>query len=156
MKKFAKLLALVMVMALVMSTLTACGAIDKKKVLGDWSIATINGMTCDEYAASLNLDANMGRGGLTITEDNIKVVSSIATQDLGKYECLANGIQVEQNGQVVFAAEFDEKADTLTMKQGTSEANAITFVYKRGTVVFAEPEVADEEYADEEYYEEEE
>lgn len=98
----------------------------------------------------------MGRGGLTITEDNIKVVSSIATQDLGKYECLANGIQVEQNGQVVFAAEYDEKADTLTMKQGTSEANAITIVYKRGTVVFAEPEVADEEYADEEYYEEEE
>lgn len=156
MKKFAKLLALVMVMALVMSTLTACGAIDKKKVVGDWSIATLNGKSVEDYAASVGADVNMCKGGLTITENKISVVNAVASTDFDKYDCLADGIQVEANGAVVLALQYDEKADTLTQNQATADGSVLTVVFKRGTVSFEQP-VADEEAAgEEEYYEEEE
>ena len=42
MKKSAKVLSLVLVLALVMATLTACGGIDVSKIKGDWKVSTIN------------------------------------------------------------------------------------------------------------------
>ncbi|MBR6959340.1 MAG: hypothetical protein IKH76_02555, partial [Clostridiales bacterium] len=57
MKIIARMLVVVMSVVMMGMAFTACSV--EKDVVGDWTVSTINGKTCEEYAAPLGVPANM-------------------------------------------------------------------------------------------------
>lgn len=137
MKKSAKVLSLVLVLALVMATLTACGGIDVSKIKGDWKVSTINDVDTDAFAEAQEADVNLFRGGLTITDKQVTVINAVSSTTFD-FEVRANGIEAIQDGVVVLSLAYDENAQTLTMQQDMDGDGAADFkyVYVKGTVEF--------------------
>ena len=64
-----KIVSAVLVFVMMLS-LAGCG-ISYDDIKGDWTAKTINGMTIDEYAASLGVDPSQATVNVNITEDDI-------------------------------------------------------------------------------------
>ena len=63
-----KIVSAVLVFVMMLS-LAGCG-ISYDDIKGDWTAKTINGMTIDEYAASLGVDPSQATVNVNITEDD--------------------------------------------------------------------------------------
>ena len=169
MKKFGRLVSVLMLVMVAAFALTACGGLDMNKIKGDWTVSTINGMSPAEFAASVGTPEFAGCTNYTITDKTFES-SNIALDGTTQGTSLpisvkANGFEVLQDGQVFMSVAYDDKADTLSfgadiggtqlntvLKRGKTDIDALYNEY-----VASQSGAGGEEYVEdggEEYYEE--
>ena len=91
-----KIVSAVLVFVMMLS-LAGCG-ISYDDIKGDWTAKTINGMTIDEYAASLGVDPSQATVNVNITEDDKMTMVTANGETKFDYERRSDGIEVKKEG----------------------------------------------------------
>lgn len=164
MKKTLKITMAIVMTFVMMIAVSACGGLDMKKISGEWTMTSMDGMTPEEYAAAYGVDVVMARSNMTVASDKVTIANANGSTEF-KITVKANGFEVLKpaDNSVYMSVTYDASADTLSYKvsDGTNEH---TLIYGRGTsdltVAAADGDAAaDEEVVDdgaideEEYYE---
>ena len=134
-KTMKKFVAVVLVVCAMAMALTACGAVDMKKLSGEWTIQTINGKSPEDYAAELGVSVNLVNKNYTLTEKTFTFKAADGQTEC-PVEARSNGFNFTLMG-VTGGCEYDEKADTL--KYGI---NNDVWVLKRGSSDISVPGAA--------------
>ena len=92
-----KIVSAVLVFVMMLS-LAGCG-ISYDDIKGDWTAKTINGMTIDEYAASLGVDPSQATVNVNITEDDKMTMVTANGETKFDYERRSDGIEVKMEGK---------------------------------------------------------
>ena len=129
MKIIARMLVVVMSVVMMGMAFTACSV--EKDVVGDWTVSTINGKTCEEYAAPLGVPANMVALNLKIEKDKATMTGVKGSQEF-KVAFKSNGVELTKDGNPAGSLLFDKSAQTLKM-QDNSTGSIIEYVFKKGT-----------------------
>ena len=159
MKKF-KVLAVVMMVAVMMFSLAGCG-VDMKKVSGTWIVDTINGQSAADFAAGMG---TVECAVMKVYEINDKTVTLKQLGADGKEASFSGDTVVRKNGVeatidgALIPLEYHEDNDTLTYKL----ADGTSYVLKKGSYdleakyqeAMGAANGGEEEYYDEEGYEE--
>lgn len=140
-KKTAKSIISVLLIAIMMLSLTACG-VDMKKMSGTWVLSTIDGQTVADYVGKTGLPEVCGMKVVRITETDFSIdfldASGAVATDKGTNTIRANGIEVKITVGNFFEKDstvgviYDEKADTISMKVLT-EGQELNLVFKKGS-----------------------
>ena len=111
-----KIVSAVLVFVMMLS-LAGCG-ISYDDIKGDWTAKTINGMTIDEYAASLGVDPSQATVNVNITED----------------ERRSDGIEVKMEGkdEIYMSMAYDKDKKTLTYKLDLGNGQTMEVVLEKG------------------------
>lgn len=153
MKKTLKITMAIVMTFVMMIAVSACGGLDMKKISGEWTMTSMDGMTPEEYAAAYGVDVVMARSNMTVASDKVTIANANGSTEF-KITVKANGFEVlkPEDNSVYMSVTYDASADTLSYKvsDGTNEH---TLIYGRGTsdltVAAADGEAdADEEVAD--------
>lgn len=153
MKKTLKITMAIVMTFVMMIAVSACGGLDMKKIGGEWTMTSMDGMTPEEYAAAYGVDVVMARSNMTVASDKVTIANANGSTEF-KITVKANGFEVlkPEDNSVYMSVTYDASADTLSYKvsDGTNEH---TLIYGRGTsdltVAAADGEAdADEEVAD--------
>ena len=91
-----KIVSAVLVFVMMLS-LAGCG-ISYDDIKGDWTPKTINGMTVDEYAASLSVDPSMVTVNVNITEDDKLTITNANHGTKYDYVRRSNGLEGKEEG----------------------------------------------------------
>ncbi len=129
MKTLTRMVAVVVSVVMMGLVFAACSV--EKDVLGDWTVSTINGKTCEEYAASLGVPANMVALNLKIEKDKATMTGVKGSQEF-KVAFKSNGVELTKDGNPAGSLLFDKSAQTLKM-QDNSTGSIIEYVFKKGT-----------------------
>ena len=129
MKIIARMLVVVMSVVMMGMAFTACSV--EKDVVGDWTVSTINGKTCEEYAAPLGVPANMVALNLKIEKDKATMTGVKGSQEF-KVAFKSNGVELTKDGNPAGSLLFDKSAQTLKMQDNSTGA-IIEYVFKKGT-----------------------
>ena len=135
MKKTIKVFAAIMLITALVFSIASCG-FDVKKITGDWTVETLNGKTTAECAEEAGMPEYIYAQNYTFTEKTV-VGTGCATgsiQSTPAYDLTvrANGVEVIQDGNVIFSFVYDEKNDKLTMGLDNNGVK-YSYVYKRGS-----------------------
>ena len=136
-----KIVSAVLVFVMMLS-LAGCG-ISYDDIKGDWTAKTINGMTIDEYAASLGVDpsqitvtGNLVEGGSTvnITEDDKMTMVTANGETKFDYERRSDGIEVKMEGkdEIYMSMAYDKDKKTLTYKLDLGNGQTMEVVLEKG------------------------
>lgn len=130
MKTITKMIATTVAVVMMGLVLVACGSV-KSDVLGDWTVSTINGKTCEEYAAPLNVAANMVALNLKLEEDKATLAGIKGSQEF-QVAYKTNGVELMKDGNNAGSLVYDKNAQTLTMNDN-STGTIIVYIFKKGT-----------------------
>lgn len=113
--KMKKIIALVAAVVMMFS-LVGCGEISYDDITGDWTTKTVDGMTVEEYAASLGVDISQAATNMTIKDDDTIVSTSSAASQTLTYERRSNGIEVKEQGKdtILMSMTYDKDAKTFS------------------------------------------
>ena len=127
-----KIVSAVLVFVMMLS-LAGCG-ISYDDIKGDWTAKTINGMTVDEYAASLSVDPSLVTVNVNITEDDKLTITNANHETKYDYVRRSNGIEVKEEGkdEVYMTMLYDEDKKTLTYKVDLGNGQKMEFVLEKG------------------------
>jgi len=160
MKKSVRIVTVLMLVAVMALSLTACG-IDINKVAGKWHVETINGKSAADFAAENGVIEAGVQKVFDISEKETTItciIDGVVSTSKGETVIRSNGIETTIDG-TLFPLKYDESADTLSY---SLEANGVKYdyVYSKGDFDFSDlsgsiaGEAANaEEYADESYEE---
>lgn len=128
-----KIVSAVLVFVMMLS-LAGCGAISYDDIKGDWTAKTINGMTVDEYAASLGIDPSQATVNVNITEDDKITITNSSMESKYVYERRADGIEVKEEGkdEVYMGMVYDKDKKTLTYKVNAGNGQMLEVVLEKG------------------------
>jgi len=130
MKTVSRMLAVVMSVLVMGFVFTACGSVEKD-LIGDWTVSTINGKTCEEYAAPLGVPANQVALNLKLEKDKATMAGVKGSQEF-QVSYKSNGAELMKDGNNAGSLVYDKTAQTLTMQDNSTGA-IITYVFKKGT-----------------------
>ena len=119
-----KIVSAVLVFVMMLS-LAGCG-ISYDDIKGDWTAKTINGMTIDEYAASLGVDPSQATVNVNITEDDKMTMVTANGETKFDYERRSDGIEVKMEGK------YDKDKKTLTYKLDLGNGQTMEVVLEKG------------------------
>lgn len=127
-----KIVSAVLVFVMMLS-LAGCG-ISYDDIKGDWTAKTINGMTIDEYAASLGVDPSQATVNVNITEDDTLTITSTNGSQKFDYERRSNGIELKEEGkdEIYMSMTYDEDKKTLTYKMDLGNGQTMEVVLEKG------------------------
>ena len=127
-----KIVSAVLVFVMMLS-LAGCG-ISYDDIKGDWTAKTINGMTVDEYAASLSVDPSLVTVNVNITEDDKLTITNANNETKYDYVRRSNGLEVKEEGkdEVYMTMLYDEDKKTLTYKVDLGNGQKMEFVLEKG------------------------
>lgn len=127
-----KIVSAVLVFVMMLS-LAGCG-ISYDDIKGDWTPKTINGMTVDEYAASLSTDPSMVTVNVNITEDDKLTITNANNETKYDYVRRSNGLEVKEEGkdEVYMTMLYDEDKKTLTYKVDLGNGQMQEYVLEKG------------------------
>lgn len=116
-----------------MLSLAGCG-ISYDDIKGDWTAKTINGMTIDEYAASLGVDPSQATVNVNITEDDTLTITSTNGSQKFDYERRSNGIELKEEGkdEIYMSMTYDKDKKTLTYKMDLGNGQTMEVVLEKG------------------------
>ena len=119
-----KIVSAVLVFVMMLS-LAGCG-ISYDDIKGDWTAKTINGMTIDEYAASLGVDPSQATVNVNITEDDKMTMVTANGETKFDYERRSDGIEVKMEGkdEIYMSMAYDKDKKTLTYKLDLEKGKA--------------------------------
>ena len=133
MKKTLKITMAIVMTFVMMIAVSACGGLDMKKISGEWTMTSMDGMTPEEYAAAYGVDVVMARSNMTVASDKVTIANANGSTEF-KITVKANGFEVLKpaDNSVYMSVTYDASADTLSYKvsDGTNEH---TLIYGRGT-----------------------
>ena len=129
MKTLTRMAAVVVSVVMMGLVFAACSV--EKDVLGDWTVSTVNGKTCEEYAAPLGVPANMVALNLKIEKDKATMTGVKGSQEF-KVAFRSNGVELTKDGNPAGSLLFDKSAQTLKMQDNSTGA-IIEYVFKKGT-----------------------
>lgn len=118
-----KIVSAVLVFVMMLS-LAGCG-ISYDDIKGDWTAKTINGMTIDEYAASLGVDPSQATVNVNITEDDKMTMVTANGETKFDYERRSDGIEVVLEKGKADMTPVQQDAQTQTdgaVEEGATEA----------------------------------
>ena len=127
-----KIVSAVLVFVMMLS-LAGCG-ISYDDINGDWTAKTINGMTIDEYAASLGVDPSQATVNVNITEDDTLTITSTNGSQKFDYERRSNGIELKEEGkdEIYMSMTYDKDKKTLTYKMDLGNGQTMEVVLEKG------------------------
>ena len=127
-----KIVSAVLVFVMMLS-LAGCG-ISYDDIKGDWTAKTINGMTIDEYAASLGVDPSQATVNVNITEDDTLTITSTNGSQKFDYERRSNGIELKEEGkdEIYMSMTYDKDKKTLTYKMDLGNGQTMEVVLEKG------------------------
>lgn len=127
-----KIVSVVLVFVMMLS-LAGCG-ISYDDIKGDWTAKTINGMTIDEYAASLGVDPSQATVNVNITEDDTLTITSTNGSQKFDYERRSNGIELKEEGkdEIYMSMTYDKDKKTLTYKMDLGNGQTMEVVLEKG------------------------
>ena len=127
-----KIVSAVLVFVMMLS-LAGCG-ISYDDIKGDWTPKTINGMTVDEYAASLSVDPSLVTVNVNITEDDKLTITNANNETKYDYVRRSNGLEVKEEGkdEVYMTMLYDEDKKTLTYKVDLGNGQTEEYVLEKG------------------------
>lgn len=127
-----KIVSAVLVFVMMLS-LAGCG-ISYDDIKGDWTAKTINGMTVDEYAASLSVDPSLVTVNVNITEDDKLTITNANHATKYDYVRRSNGLEVKEEGkdEVYMTMLYDKDKKTLTYKVDLGNGQKMEFVLEKG------------------------
>lgn len=129
MKVISRIVAVAISFVMLSVAFTACSV--EKDILGDWTVSTIDGKTCEEYAAALGVAPNMVSMNLKLESDKATLTGVKGSKEFGvSYK--SNGVELMSNGAVAGSIAYDKDAQTLSMKDNSTGA-IIEYVFKKGT-----------------------
>ena len=133
MKAMKKVLALMLVAVMAVG-LVGCGEISYDDITGDWTTKTVNGMSIDDYAASVGVSPAQVTTNMTITDDDKIVVTNVTASQNYVYERKADGIEVKEEGKddILFSMAYDTNAKTFSYKLDTGNGQTMTIVLEKG------------------------
>lgn len=133
MKAMKKVLALMLVAVMAVG-LVGCGEISYDDITGDWTTKTVNGMSVDDYAASLGVSPAQVATNMTITDDDKIVATSATASQNYVYERKADGIEVKEEGKddILFSMAYDTNAKTFSYKLDIGNGQTMTIVLEKG------------------------
>ena len=133
MKAMKKVLALMLVAVMAVG-LVGCGEISYDDITGDWTTKTVNGMSIDDYAASVGVSPAQVTTNMTITDDDKIVVTSATASQNYVYERKADGIEVKEEGKddILFSMAYDTNAKTFSYKLDIGNGQTMTIVLEKG------------------------
>ena len=128
-----KVLALMLVAVMAVG-LVGCGEISYDDITGDWTTKTVNGMSIDDYAASVGVSPAQVTTNMTITDDDKIVVTSATASQNYVYERKADGIEVKEEGKddILFSMAYDTNAKTFSYKLDIGNGQTMTIVLEKG------------------------
>ena len=134
-----KVVSAVLVFVMMLS-LAGCG-ISYDDIKGDWTPKTINGMTVDEYAASLSVDPSLVTVNVNITEDDKLTITNANNQTKYDYVRRSNGLEVKEEGkdEVYMTMLYDEDKKTLTYKVDLGNGQTEEYVLEKGKADLTPP-----------------
>lgn len=174
-KNATKSIISVLLIAVMMLSLTACG-VDMKKMSGTWVLNTIDGKSVADSMAEKGAPEFYGMRVVNITEEDFSIslidpAGKLLTQK-GTNTVKSNGINVKFNDGTYFekdttiGVEYDEKADTISFmisdggkeqklifKKGSYDLQAKCDEYMAAAQAAAEEAYGEEEYSEGEYEE---
>ena len=133
MKAMKKVLALMLVAVMAVG-LVGCGEISYDDITGDWTTKTVNGMSIDDYAASVGVSPAQVTTNMTLTDDEKIVVTSATASQNYVYERKADGIEVKEEGKddILFSMAYDTNAKTFSYKLDIGNGQTMTIVLEKG------------------------
>ena len=133
MKAMKKVLALMLVAVMAVG-LVGCGEISYDDITGDWTTKTVNGMSIDDYAASVGVSPAQVATNMTITDDDKIVATSATASQNYVYERKADGIEVKEEGKddILFSMAYDTNAKTFSYKLDIGNGQTMTIVLEKG------------------------
>ena len=130
------------VMAAAMALCTACG-VGQEKVKGDWTVDTVAGKAAAEYAAEYGQPELAVQVNFHIEEDKATVETPDSMENTAKKELKpewrANGVELKDGDELVYALELDEDKNVLKYKASYSALGGgeEEVILKKGTYDFA-------------------
>lgn len=111
-----KIVSAVLVFVMMLS-LAGCG-ISYDDIKGDWTAKKINGMTIDEYAASLGVDPSQATVNVNITEDDKMTMVTANGETKFDYERRSDGIEVKMEGkdEIYMSMAYDKDKKTHRLR----------------------------------------
>lgn len=129
MKVISRIAAVAISFVMLSVAFTACSV--EKDILGDWTVSTIDGKTCEEYASALGVASNMVSMNLKLESDKATLTGVKGSKEFGvSYK--SNGVELMSNGAVAGSIAYDKDAQTLSMKDNSTGA-IIEYVFTKGT-----------------------
>ena len=127
-----KIVSAVLVFVMMLS-LAGCG-ISYDDIKGYWTAKTINGMTIDEYAASLGVDPSQATVNVNITEDDKMTMVTANGETKFDYERRSDGIEVKMEGkdEIYMSMAYDKDKKTLTYKLDLGNGQTMEVVLEKG------------------------
>ncbi|MCR5830038.1 MAG: hypothetical protein K6F93_06820 [Lachnospiraceae bacterium] len=156
MKKSVRIVTVLMLVAVMALSLTACG-IDINKVAGKWHVESVNGKSAADFAAEFgSIEAGVQKV-VDISEKETSITAIIdgaVSTSKGETVIRSNGIEATIDG-TLFPFKYDEEKDTLSYSIDVN-GTQYDYIYSRGDFDFSDlsGSVAGEQAAAEEYTEE--
>lgn len=135
MKKFSKMITMLVMTVAMCFTLVGCGAISMDEIKGDWTVDTINGQSVAEYAESIGLTEGQAVTNLTINEDKTMTSTNAVTSETYDMELKSDGFEVMEKGksEVFMSVKYDKDAKTLSYRIKDANGTEVSYVFKKGT-----------------------
>lgn len=133
MKALIKTIAVTVSFVMLCVAFAACSSNStiEQEVLGDWTVSTIGGKTCQEYGAATGREANQVAVNLKLETDKATLIGAYGSQEF-QVAYKSDGIDLLVNGAVAGLVAYDKDAKTLTMKDNSTGV-IIDYVFVKGT-----------------------
>lgn len=138
MQKLIKCICLMITVLLVM-LVSCCGFSQIKKIEGNWTLSTINGVTPEVYFAALGYPLPSLSRNMEISAGKIVVYG--ADVDNGEsygIKAVSGGYEALEGDKVMGTIIYSEENDSLTLTPSIPDAEKFEFVLKRGTYNYEE------------------
>ena len=148
-----KIVSAVLVFVMMLS-LAGCG-ISYDDIKGDWTAKTINGMTIDEYAASLGVDPSQATVNVNITEDDIPddikeliEMGLYSEEEAEKKIAVGNGNRERRmiivKPDITYVGTGDDRKPTVAFEDGKYDEDDLYFYEQALLEAGAEPSSDDD------------
>ena len=129
MKVISRIVAVAVSFVMLSVAFTACSV--EKEILGDWTVSTIDGKTCEEYASALGVAPSQVAINLKLESDKATMTGVKGSQEF-QVAYKSNGVELMTNGAIAGSIAYDKAAQTLSMKDNSTGA-IVEYVFKKGT-----------------------
>ena len=139
MKVISRIVTVAVSFVMLAVAFTACSV--EKDILGDWTVSTIDGKTCEEYAAALGVAPSQVAINLKLESDKATLTGVKGSQEF-QVSYKSNGVELMSNGAIAGSIAYDKTAQTLSMKDNSTGA-IVEYVFKKGTTDLTVPETTE-------------
>ncbi|MBR2523666.1 MAG: hypothetical protein IKE53_04415 [Clostridiales bacterium] len=137
MKTVRKILAIAVAVMMMSFVFTACSTIEEE-VLGDWTVSTINGMTRDQYAETVNMPSLRLALNLKLEPDKATISSVDGVQEY-QVEYTSENAELLRDGNAAGTIAYNKDAQTLTIQNSSlSGGSVVEYVFVKGTTDLSE------------------